>query len=538
MAESKILTGLGLSPGQVVAPVCLFSPAVHRNVPEYTLESEADIGPEIERFEKAVESFGRTLDTAAAGMEEKIGRAEAQIFLAQKQIILDPTVLDSVRKNIQQRKNAEHAVFTVLRDFEEHFLKLEDQYLRERARDLADIRHRLIGHLRDSHPDFACAGQAHCQRGRHRIIVAEEITPSMIAAIDFTKVAGFASEHGGRSSHAAIIARSLAIPAVTGLRGLVQQVSCGQRLLVDGDEGKVYLEPEPDRVNAILAAQAGRRPAEVLDSPPGTEVMANASLAEEVRLAAQMQADGIGLFRTEFMFIRANRLLSEAEQYTQYTEIIRSIPGRPVTFRLLDVGGDKELPFFRIAQEANPYLGWRGARFLLGNPDILASQVRALGRASRLGPVKIMVPMVMDRDQFLQIKNAVEKELAATGCAPGAIPLGAMFEVPSACLQAAEIFSLTDFGSIGSNDLIQYLFAVDRNNERVQKDYNPDHPVLWELLGRLSQAAQKAGKPLSICGEMASLPGLARRLREIGITSLSVSPRFITQVRKELGRGK
>ena len=315
---------------------------------------------EVERFEEAVRKFIVALDVAAQAVALKIGKAEAGIFEAQKQIMLDATVRRQVLESINtKRHNAEQAVFLVFRKF-------EDEYLRERARDLADIRHRLL------------------------------------------------------------------------------------------------------------------------------------------------------------------------DQYLHYAEVIKLFPGKPVTFRMLDIGGDKALPFLNIEKEENPCLGWRGARFLLGNPDLFNCQVRALARVSLIGKVKIMFPLVVDAAQLRRLLDAAENALRAVAFRRENLEFGAMFEVPSTCLQAREIFKLADFGSIGSNDLIQYLFAVDRNNEHLQTDYNPEHPVLWDVIRDLAQAARDAKKPLSICGEMASQPGLAAKLLVAGVKSLSVSPRFVPRVREEM----
>ena len=234
------------------------------------------------------------------------------------------------------------------------------------------------------------------------------------------------------------------------------------------------------------------------------------------------------------MFIREGRLLTEDEQFDRYKRVLEGIGNKPVTFRLLDVGGDKPLPFLRIQKEPNPYLGWRGARFLLGNRDIFGDQVRALARLAKFGKVRILFPMVIDDRQQKELVDGVRVIFAGIPGAAENIELGAMFEVPSACMQAKLIFKHVDFGSIGSNDLIQYLFAVDRNNEQVSSDYNPWHPVLWRLLEDLVGASAECGKPLSICGEMAGKQGFAARLLDIGIRSLSVSPRLIPQVRTEM----
>ncbi|MDD5673189.1 MAG: PEP-utilizing enzyme, partial [Chitinivibrionales bacterium] len=336
-------------------------------------------------------------------------------------------------------------------------------------------------------------------------------------------------------SHAAIIARSLGVPAVTGLRDIMQHVRCGSTLLIDGDSGTVILEPTPAQIATFIPLEGAKSDTVVaLRTPAGMEVCANASLVEDAHQAHLVNADGIGLFRTEITFLKAERLLTEDEQFEYYHEIVNIMAGKPVTFRLLDVGGDKPLPFMRIQKESNPYLGWRGARFLLGSPDILKPQIRALGRLSKIAPVNIMVPMIVDAVQQQQISSAIVEILQGVEHALENIKIGAMFEVPSACMQAREIFKIVDFGSIGSNDLIQYLFAVDRNNELVSRDYNPDHPILWETLRLLSAASSEAGKPLSICGEMAGRQSVPTRLVQTGITRLSVSPRLIPSVRSEM----
>jgi phosphotransferase system enzyme I (PtsI) len=266
------------------------------------------------------------------------------------------------------------------------------------------------------------------------------------------------------------------------------------------------------------------------------EALANASSIDDVLQARAANADGIGLFRTEILFLKADRLLDENEQYAVYERAVLGLSGKIVTFRLLDIGGDKPLPFLRIKKESNPYLGWRGARFLLGNPDIFSMQVRALVRLSDRHKLRILFPMVVDAAQQGKLIDAV-REIIVTGQGRSEnIELGVMFEVPSACLQARDLYKQIDFGSIGSNDLIQYLFAVDRTNEQVSDGYDPDHPILWTILRDLVEAARDAGKSLSICGEMAGREGMVERLLSIGIRSLSVSPRLITQVRREMLR--
>jgi len=489
------------------------------------------------RFEGAFEKSQRDLEQAAKNVAETIGKAEAEIFTAQKHIMADPSLLNSVRHAIREEKrNVEHAVHSVLHDYESRFASVENEYLRERVNDIVEIRRRLMDHLHDSPSGgFQCEGQQQCRRGADRIIVAQELTPSMIANIDVSKVRGFVTEHGGFSSHAAILARSIGVPAVSGIHDIMAIIECGHALLVDGDSGTVYVEPDEKTIRTLVPAAVIRaEEACALTSPEGVQVMANVNLAEDIDAVEKVNGDGIGLFRTEFLFIRANRLLSEEDQADYYKKVVSRLNGKPVTFRLLDVGGDKPLPFLEQEKEDNPYLGLRGSRFLLHQPELFRTQVRALARATEAGMIRMLFPMVIDTIQLGKLLRQTDAALDGLAYRKENLRIGVMFEVVSAVLQAETILNQVDFGSIGTNDLVQYLFAVDRNNEYVFQDYNPDHDVLWLLLKQLADAAKKTGRPLSICGEMASQPGMAARLHDIGITSFSVSPRFIPQVRTEI----
>ncbi|MFH0919472.1 MAG: putative PEP-binding protein [Fibrobacterota bacterium] len=532
----RVFPGVPLAPGKAAAAVCLYAAHHHRSVAEYDLAGEPDIVRETARYESALTQVADELTKAAAEVEASIGKAEAEIFMAQYHILRDPEVSVKVRANIrQQKKNADYAVNAVYRQYEESFEKLDNSYLKERANDIADIRRRVLDKLQDVSPGFLCKGRNSCSRGQGRIIITETLTPAMIAGTDFTQVRGFATEHGGKGSHAAILARALGIPAVSGIHGIMELVRCGDRVLIDGDKGMVTLHPGAGEDFGLLPG-APEEATGASVSLPGTEALANVNMPEELEWAQRVHADGVGLFRTEFLFVKSNRLLLEEEQVRIYSEVVKKMEGKPVTFRLLDVGGDKPLPFLPIEKEENPALGWRGARFLLGNPDLLRTQLRALARASAAGPLRVLFPMVIDAEQFRALAAEAETAVSNVRADRGRIKLGAMFEVPSAVFEARAILALADFGSIGSNDLVQYLLAVDRNNERVQNDYNSDHPALWAVLDALSRAARDAGRLLSLCGEMAAVPGVAGRLYDIGIRSLSVSPRFVPAVRAEMAR--
>ena len=534
----KTFKGISINSGSILSAACIYSAENHNVVTEYKLGSREQIDKELIRLEEAIKGSTEDLENIVANVAEQMGKTEAEIFVVQKNIINDHIIVDKIKNHIvKERINAESAIFTIFNEYEENFSKLDNEYLKERASDIGEIRRRLLDYLKDTKAGFICEGQKHCSRGMNRVIVAEELTVNMIAHMNFQKVRGFVTERGGIASHAAIIARSLGVPAVSGIKHVMNHIKCGTIVLIDGDNSKVYIDPDRETIAEVISAEE-TEDVDIcsLETPSGVELLANASLLEDIKTARSVGVDGIGLFRTEILFMTAGRLLSEEEQFEYYLKIMNQMGGKPVTFRLLDVGGDKTIPFLGIESEANPYLGWRGARFLLGNPKILSTQIRALARLSKTGHIKILYPMIVDAEQLEELDKFVKMSLLTVDSNPENIQTGAMFEVPSACLQAERIMSMTDFTSIGSNDLIQYLFAVDRNNDRVSQYYDPHHPVLWDLLKTLAETANRLHKPLSICGEMASHKDMAVKLIETGIKSLSISPRLVPRVRNEIAR--
>lgn len=538
IGQQMQFSGVSINSGRVSGKVCLYSAERHKAVPEFLLTDEALVDDEVRKFDEVLSECSMELDAIARQVELSVGKAESEIFITQKHIMNDPKVVDAVTLMVtHDKRNLEWAVSEVLSGFEDAFAKLDNQYLRERASDIGEIRRRLLGRITKAKSGLLCEGQAHCGRGANRIIVANELSADMVAGMNLEKVLGFVTEHGGITSHAAIIARSLGVPALSGIHGIMEFVRCGDSIVIDGDGGTVYLNPDEATIAELLPVEQVQADlACALNTPTGMTLYANASTMEDVKQASAMGADGIGLLRTEILFIKAERLLDENEQFAFYSTIADMMKGKPVTFRMLDVGGDKPLSFLRIKKEENPYLGWRGARYLLGNTDIFTTQIRALARVSRIAPIRILFPMIIDADQQRALLTLARTAIADLDIAPGAIEFGAMFEVPSAFIDADLILEQVEFASIGSNDLIQYLFAIDRNNEMVSQDYKPEHPVLWKLLHTLSEAAKAQGKPLSICGEMAARDGMQHRLLDIGISILSVTPRMLPRVRNEMAR--
>lgn len=526
------LHGLALSGGVGVARVCLFNENRHSNLPMYKVEGEEGIEREKNRLKRAFEIVGSRLTSLQQEVSRQIGDSEAEIFGVQKTLLEDPSLGDSMLETIEKRStNAEAALGVVMDYYENQLHRLDSEYMQERSSDLDELRRRLLDVLANMNPSLQCNTESgQCQRGYNRIVVAEELTPSLTVELDTEHTIAFVTEHGGVNSHAAILAKALGIPAVSGIKGIYSELSCGTELLVDGDNGEVIVWPEEKTVSEITGGRREAvRPLQPVPPIPELTVLASISRATDLEHVTEMQAEGIGLYRTEFEFIAANKLLDEDEQYELYRRIAAVQPDCPAYIRLLDVGGDKPLPFLNFADEDNPYLGYRGARFLLGNPELLKTQARALARASVEGPIKMMIPMVTTVKQFKAIREMISEAVADI---PNAnLEYGVMFEVPSACLEADELLAEADFGSIGSNDLIQYLFAVDRNNEEVAYDYRADQPVLWELMKKIADAGREQGKTVSVCGEIAGDPTYVPELLNIGITVLSVSPRLIPGVR-------
>jgi len=521
--------GLAISGGVALGRTCLFRQSRHN--PQVANQVSIE-GPdhEQERLREALDQVAAGLETLGRVVADRIGPAEAEIFAAQRSILRDPSLGRQMTDTIADGFGAEAAVIRVLDAYESRLQEVDSAYLKERASDLGELKRRLLDVLCQVSPGFLCQAEPHCQRGRRRVVITDELTPAVAMDLEGAGVLGLVTERGGMASHAAILARSLGIPAVSGIPNAQDLVTCGTEVIVDGDAGEVILWPAAETVERLgpaLEASARLAPAEPVEA---LRVLANLSLADEVRHAREMRAEGIGLYRTEMEFLAAGRLLTEEEQAERYGRVLEAMATLPVYFRLLDLGGDKPSPFLEFPREDNPALGLRGARLLLARPDLLRPQARALARLSRRFPVHVMYPMVVDLEQYVRLRRCFDE--AVEGLPAGRLHHGVMFEVPSACLQARELLAVADFASVGSNDLVQYLFAVDRSNAHVAADYTPDRGVFWQVLGDLARAAAGAGRPLSLCGEMAADPRYLPRILEAGVRTVSVSPRLIAGVRR------
>ncbi len=381
------------------------------------------------------------------------------------------------------------------------------------------------------------------------VLVAHNLTPSDTARVDRKKILGFATELGGETSHVSILARSMNLPAVIGVERLMRDVKNGDLVVVDGNSGIVYVNPPQRTVKSYLKLQAEfkvyiKKLTKERDLPSRTlddvdlSLQVNISMMPDVHLALRYHCDGVGLFRTEMPFMIAGKLLTEEEQLQIYKTVVQSLKGKPVTIRTLDLGGDKFLPFREMETEGNPFLGWRSIRISLQERDVFKQQLRAILRASRYGRVRIMYPMISSLEEITEIRHVLEEckdELREKKIAfDDNIQTGIMIEVPSAAIIADRLIRYTDFFSIGTNDLIQYTLAVDRNNEKVAKFYQPLNPAMLRLLQGTIRAANNAGKPVSLCGEMAGSPMYTPILIGLGLRQFSMSPSMLMEVKERV----
>jgi len=535
MQNSKIeketrFKGLALSGGVAYGRVCLFNERRHQNLPRYTVKTGGD-RQERERFDRALELVRKRLNRLIRDVKDRVGSAEAEIFSAQREILDDGEFHKMVYAEMANKNlNAEAALVSTLDYFEMRLLEMDDAYIKERSSDIGEVKRRLLDVMVNMNPSLQCAGEKFCQRGRSRIVVAAELTPSLTMELDADHTLGFVTERGGIASHAAILARALGVPAVSGIQDIHSLLFCGTEILVDGDRGEVVVWPVEETLKNYPKLNLQDKPElQVVEPISALKVMANLNLARDIQQVLAFKADGIGLYRTEFEFFAAGRLLTEDEQFRIYSSVLKAMKGKEVYFRLLDIGGDKTAAFLNLPKEENPSLGFRGSRFLLGRPEIFRTQARALARASQKEGVHVMYPMIVELDQFLKLKRFFAE--ATSDIKDQNVKQGVMFEVPSAWLQAKELLAASDFASIGTNDLVQYFFAVDRNNEYVAYDYSPDREVFWGIIRKITQAANRTKRPLSICGEMAGNPKYVARLMQEGIRTVSVSSKLIPGLR-------
>ncbi|GAF25505.1 phosphoenolpyruvate-protein kinase [Moorella thermoacetica Y72] len=539
-----MLKGIAAAPGIGIGQVHLIELKSREEETDNSqlLHGPEEIQAELARLEEALGRAKRDLEELAAKTRQEIGEAEAGIFNAHILMLTDPTFITGVKEKIQvEKKNAARAVEEVAEAIASSFAALDDDLFRERAADIRDVAARLLDNL---------AGGARRAREMKAgsIVVARELTPSLAANFSRNTVAGIATEIGGPTSHTAIVARALGIPAVVGVQGLMDRARDGDLAIIDGSAGVVYLNPGSEQLEEYKKKKAvleeGRRdskyagPARTRDGRH-IEVAANIRNAAEVKIALEYGAGGVGLFRTEFLFMNRDEPPGEEEQFLTYKEVVAAFQGRPVVVRTLDIGGDKHLPYLNMDHEENPFLGLRGLRLCLARQDLFKTQLRALFRAAGYGNLKIMFPMVTTLEEVKLARAIMEEtrqELERAGVNIGRPETGIMIEVPAAALAAEVLAREVDFFSIGTNDLAQYTLAVDRGNERVAGMYDACHPAVLQLIDMTVEAAHRYGKWVGLCGELGSEIQAAPLLVGLGLDEISMSPVFIPPMKEAINK--
>ena len=531
-----VVEGIGVAPGVAIGPVYLYSggafQADRERLEPHEVEAEA------ERFERAVARSERELGKVRTVAQQKLGVDTAAIFDAQLLILRDSQFFDAVLRSV--RDGHVGAGWAVQKVLEEHQRRMEaspSPRLRERAGDFLDVQNRVLRNLQQ--------GRAISRIEEERVVVAQNLTAADVLLFSRRGVLGCVMDLGGPTSHVAIMARALGVPTIVSLHELSALTRSGDTIVLDGFSGRVIVRPTPAtleryRAKAERFAQIQADRADVVAAASATRdghavsLQANIEFREELPLLDEYGAEGVGLFRSEMLFLTQGQALDEDEQCEVYRDVVQAAAPHPVTIRLLDLGGDKVLPFGR--REPNPSLGWRGVRILLDKPDLLRPQLRAVLRASEAGPIRVLVPMVSDVGEVRAIRRAIRETRAAlveegVPCADD-VALGIMVEVPAVALMAETFAREVDFFSIGTNDLTQFTLAVDRGNDLVASLYRELHPAVLRLIQHVATVAHEAGIPVSVCGEAAGDPRIVPLLLGLGVTTLSASPAYLPLVKR------
>ncbi|MFW0086888.1 MAG: phosphoenolpyruvate--protein phosphotransferase [Coxiella-like endosymbiont] len=531
-----VLSGVPSSSGVAIGiAMIVYPPADLDAVPDQEI---TNISAEISDFETALAAARDEIHTLRMRAKSSLSVAENALFDAYLRLLDSRTFVNEVIAEIKNGQWAQGALKHVIKKQVLHFESLEDPYLRERAADFRDLGRRVLAHLQLSK-------QEELEYPKNMILVSEEVTATSLIEVPLERLRGVISGTGSSNSHVAILARALGLPAVMGVRGTPLFKLSNQELIVDGYNGQIYLSPslEIKREFKVLAEEEQQLdeelqtlrdlPAETMDGH-ALALYVNAGLAIEGGLSLSVGAEGVGLYRTEMPFMIRERFPSEEEQRIMYRQLLNTFAPRPVIMRTLDIGGDKALPYFSV-KEDNPFLGWRGIRVTLDHPEIFLQQVRAMLHASEgLNNLSLLLPMITSVNEVetaLRMINQAHDELIEEGVGVELPSLGLMIEVPAAVYQAYELARRVDFLSVGSNDLIQYLLAVDRNNPRVSNLYDGLHPAVLQALKLVVKAGHKAGKPVSLCGEMAGDPLAVVLLLAMGFDMLSMSARILPRIK-------
>lgn len=536
------IKGIAAAAGYAIAKALVLE-NTELSVEKYTVQ---DGDMEVTRFREALALSIADVEKLKQRTLEQLGAEKAEIFEAHLLVLNDPELLGPIEDKIQKEGiNAEYALHEVSAGFISMFENMKSPYLRERAADMKDVAKRILSHLLNAKVlDLAAIHE-------EVILVAEDLTPSETAQFNRNFVKGFATNVGGRTSHSAIMARSLEIPAVVGTKEVLKQVKDGDLLILDGMKGTVLLNPDDTTVDEYRLKQAQyeaqrtewaklRHAPTVTKDGKHVELAANIGTPADVANVLLNGGEAVGLFRTEFLYMGRDSMPSEKEQFTAYKAVLERMEGKPVVVRTLDIGGDKELPYLELPREMNPFLGFRAIRLCLERQDIFRTQLRALLRASVYGNLRIMFPMIATLGEFRQAKTILLEEKAKLEAedipVSGEIQLGIMVEIPSTAVLSDLFAKEVDFFSIGTNDLIQYTMASDRMNERVSYLYQPYNPSILRLVKMVIDAAHAEGKWVGMCGEMAGDATAIPLLVGLGLDEFSMSASSILPARSQISK--
>ena len=548
VAGEKVFRGIPVSPGVCRGKVLVIGKSQDDSIPRQQL-AEAEVPLQIKRLEHALGATRQQILEVQRKVSEGLGAKDASIFDAHLLVLEDPTLIDEVTRVIaEQRVTAEYAFSQVAAKYARTLSAIEDEYLRERASDMRDVTSRILDTLlgRTEALDLSTLTEP-C------IIISHDLSPTQTAQLDRKVVLGFATDIGGRTSHTAIMARSLRIPAVVGLQNASRELATGQFVLLDGFNGQIVLNPTDQTLFEYGQLIRKRVTLEeklhdVIDKPAvtldGTAIVLSANVEQPSDTEAVLAngAAGVGLFRTEYLFINRATLPSEEEQYQAYRAVAAALKPQPVIIRTLDLGGDKVLSHLALPHEMNPFLGWRAIRLCLEEKEVFRTQLRAILRASVEGNIKMMYPMISGLKELTQANALLAQyktELHCEGIAyDDQMEVGAMIEIPAAAVAAESLGRYVKFFSIGTNDLIQYTLAVDRLNERIAHLYEPTHPAIVRLIKMTADAGRTNGIWTGVCGEMAGDPLFTPLLIGLGVTELSVAPGIVPQIKYLIRRLK
>ncbi|WP_096435983.1 phosphoenolpyruvate--protein phosphotransferase [Alteribacter populi] len=539
---SQTLTGIGASSGIAIAK------AFRLETPDLTVEKTTieDVSSEEEKLDSALAASKEELEKIKEKTKNELGEEHAEIFSAHLLVLSDPEFVDAIRGKVKDDKvNAAFAVKEVSDMFVSMFENMDNEYMKERAADIRDVSKRVLAHV------LGVKMVSLAEIDEEVVIIADDLTPSDTAQLNGEFVKGFATDIGGRTSHSAIMARSMEIPAVVGTKEVTTSADFDTMMIVDGIDGTVIVDPTDEEIAAYEMKQDefaekkkewAKLVDEATESKDGhhVELAANIGTPNDLEGVLNNGSEGIGLYRTEFLYMGRDELPTEEEQFSAYKKVVEDMEGKPVVIRTLDIGGDKELPYLDLPKEMNPFLGFRAIRLCLEKDEMFRTQLRALLRASAFGNLKIMFPMIATLDEFRQAKAMLseEKEKLKEGGTEVSdeIEVGIMVEIPSTAVMANTFAKEVDFFSIGTNDLIQYTMAADRMNEQVSYLYQPYNPAILRLVKSVIDAAHQEGKWAGMCGEMAGDEVAIPLLLGLGLDEFSMSATSVLPARSQIAQ--